>query len=160
MFDQDPGSWLRNMSQLKRSCEEGKFVTMLITLVNCSLPIVHGGPTFMKSRWVETYNGCWHASLFGGWPSLLQIDQNQVSLGNALCWLFLRSCYLNRWFCKFVYISVSTIDLLGPGHTIMLYTHGKCFRVIWAIWRHAVPFWAILGILRHSRPFWCCFGPF
>ena len=26
-----------------------------------------------------------------------------------------RSCYLNRWFCKFWYISVSTIDLLGPG---------------------------------------------
>ena len=26
-----------------------------------------------------------------------------------------RSCYLNRWFCKFRYISVSTIDLLGPG---------------------------------------------
>ena len=33
----------------------------------------------------------------------------------TLCWLFLRSCYLNRWFCKFVCISVSTIDLLGPG---------------------------------------------
>ena len=52
----------------------------------------------------------------------------------------------------------------GPTwHIIMLYTHGKCFRVIWAIWRHAVPFWAILGILRHSRPFlvlfWAILGP-
>ena len=26
-----------------------------------------------------------------------------------------RSCYLNQWFCKLRYISVSTIDLLGPG---------------------------------------------
>ena len=49
----------------------------------------------------------------------------------------------------------------GPTwHIIMLYTHGKCFRVIWAIWRHAVPFWAILVILSHSGPFWYCFGPF
>ena len=33
-----------------------------------------------------------------------------------------RSCYLNRWFCKFRYISVSTIDLLGPGqHSTMHY---------------------------------------
>ena len=30
------------------------------------------------------------------------------------------SCYLNQWFCIFGYVSVSTLDLLGPGQHNML----------------------------------------
>ena len=38
-------------------------------------------------------------------------DDSFVELHCIECF---RSCYLDRWFCKFGYISVSTIDLLGP----------------------------------------------
>ena len=36
-----------------------------------------------------------------------------------------RSCYLDWWFCKFGYISVSTINLLGPGYTINFFQERK-----------------------------------
>ena len=32
-----------------------------------------------------------------------------------------RSCYLNRWFCKFC-IYFSTIDILGPGQHLNTFT--------------------------------------
>ena len=51
---------------------------------------------------------------------------------------------LNRWFCKFVYISVSTIDLLGPGQHWQNQQVSKCtleklaFLLLWSLHQHYV----------------------
>ena len=54
-----------------------------------------------------------------------------------------RSCYLNRWFCKFRYISVSTIDLLGPGqHSLTYY-----------VTIHKSPMLACLYIIQYTSSY-------
>ena len=62
-------------------------------------------------------------------PSTFEIQ----SSSNHFVLNVFRSCYLNRWFCKFRYISVSTIDLLGPGQHLKILRPTLSMAIMWQL---------------------------
>ena len=70
------------------------------------------------NSWVSRIS--WDPTTGSNMPSALGLVENNMTQGYQIWywWVMLNvftSCYLNQWFCKFGYISVSTLDLLGPG---------------------------------------------
>ena len=60
-----------------------------------------------------------------------QVRQSPLPVANIIGTIIVlnvfRSCYLNRWFCKFGYISVSTIDLFPPHPPDRHYLGSNCW---------------------------------
>ena len=83
----------------------------------CKLPADRYKPNCPNEGWDEQL---WDRQ-FKGHRELSELQRWLLIVLNVF-----RSCYLNRWFCKFRYISVSTIDLLGPGQLIHSF-HWDCF---------------------------------